>query len=249
MQKWFGLAQDTSGNIIPSPTINVYAAGTLNLATIYSDNSYSSLANPFTGASDGSYEFYAENGRYDVVPSKSGFTFDASNSSDVILQDNKTLIVQTPVTVGNTTAETDVFTMTVKGGYLGTNKGFHVRLGGQISAPAVASIYTLRLYYGGAELSPLGSTDYQLATSGNAFTGAGLFIEAWFRANNSASAQLGHMWHTMEQPASGSNTSVRAYSAAVNSATDQTFKITFDWGVASVDRTVTFTDAIVTALP
>ncbi len=92
MQKFFGIAQDIYGNAIPSATINVYTGGTLNAATIYSDNAYSSLTNPFTSSTDGSYEFYARNGRYDVVPSKSPFTFDASNTSDILLYDPASII-------------------------------------------------------------------------------------------------------------------------------------------------------------
>lgn len=92
MQKYFGIAQDIYGNAIPSATINVYRAGTLTAATLYSDNAYVSKANPFTADADGTYEFYAQNGRYDVVPSKSGFTFNAGNSSDAVLFDTSTTL-------------------------------------------------------------------------------------------------------------------------------------------------------------
>lgn len=56
----------------PSATITVYNAGTVTLSTIYSDNSSTPLANPFTANADGSFEFYAADGRYDVVLSGTG---------------------------------------------------------------------------------------------------------------------------------------------------------------------------------
>jgi len=49
-----------------SATVTVYVSGTLTLATIYSDNSLTPLANPFTADSTGYWDFYAANGRYDV---------------------------------------------------------------------------------------------------------------------------------------------------------------------------------------
>jgi hypothetical protein len=51
----------------PLRTVTVYVANTLTLATIYSDNSSTSKANPFTAGSDGGLFFYAANGRYDVT--------------------------------------------------------------------------------------------------------------------------------------------------------------------------------------
>jgi hypothetical protein len=57
----------------PSCTVTVYQAGTLVLATIYSDNAGTPLANPFTAAAlDGRWGFYADSGRYDVQLSSSG---------------------------------------------------------------------------------------------------------------------------------------------------------------------------------
>ena len=48
-------------------TVTVYLNNTLTLATIYSDNMNTAKANPFTASSDGSWFFYAANGRYDVT--------------------------------------------------------------------------------------------------------------------------------------------------------------------------------------
>jgi hypothetical protein len=50
----------------PRCTVTVYLAGTTTLATVYSDNLNTALANPFTASSTGLWFFYASNGRYDV---------------------------------------------------------------------------------------------------------------------------------------------------------------------------------------
>ena len=53
----------------PSCTVTVYLAGTSTPATIYSDNAGSPtpLGNPFTAQSNGSWQFFAAQGLYDVV--------------------------------------------------------------------------------------------------------------------------------------------------------------------------------------
>lgn len=56
----------------PSCVIAVYDTGTTNLSTIYSDNSGTPLANPFTASSTGLWGFYADNGHYDVRESAGG---------------------------------------------------------------------------------------------------------------------------------------------------------------------------------
>lgn len=59
-----------------SCTITVYNTGTLTLATIFSDNSNTPLANPFTASSTGFWFFYAgstaPNNRYDVSQTGGG---------------------------------------------------------------------------------------------------------------------------------------------------------------------------------
>lgn len=70
----------------PSCTITVYNTGTLTLSTLYSDNSSTPLANPFTANSFGYWFFYAANGRYDVKLSGGGLPA-ALTLFDVILTD------------------------------------------------------------------------------------------------------------------------------------------------------------------
>jgi hypothetical protein len=63
----------------------VYIAGTLGAATLFSDNGVTPLANPFLSSTTGRIDFYAANGRYDVVVSKVGFL--SVTISDIELDD------------------------------------------------------------------------------------------------------------------------------------------------------------------
>lgn len=87
MQKYSNVARDQYGNIVTGVTITVYAKGTTDLSTIYSDDGVTGKANPFSNDSDGSFEFYAANGHYDVKLTKTGFTFDPSITYDALLYD------------------------------------------------------------------------------------------------------------------------------------------------------------------
>src|SRR5678809_737944 len=70
----------------PLCTVTVFDAGTSNLSTIYSDNSSTPLANPFTANANGSFEFYAANGRYDVQLSGAGIAAPFT-IQDILLND------------------------------------------------------------------------------------------------------------------------------------------------------------------
>lgn len=70
----------------PLATVEVFDAGTVNVSTIFSDNSSTPLANPFTANADGSFEFYAANGRYDIVLSGAGIAAPFT-IQDVLLND------------------------------------------------------------------------------------------------------------------------------------------------------------------
>ena len=56
----------------PGCTVTVYISGTTTLATVYSDNLGTVLANPFVASSYGLWYFYASNGTYDVQLSGGG---------------------------------------------------------------------------------------------------------------------------------------------------------------------------------
>ena len=73
MEKGRGIAQDPEGNVITSATITITDYPGPGASTIYSDNSLTPLSNPFTSSStDGTYEFYAANGRYTATAAKAG---------------------------------------------------------------------------------------------------------------------------------------------------------------------------------
>ena len=74
----------------PSATVSVFNHGTATLSTIYSDNISTPLANPFTATSQGYFQFYAADGRYDVQFSGGGIASPFS-ILDVVLQDASSL--------------------------------------------------------------------------------------------------------------------------------------------------------------
>lgn len=59
---------------IGGATVTVYLAGTLTVATIYSDDGVTTKANPFTANSDGTFVFYAPSRKYDVKSSFPGYS-------------------------------------------------------------------------------------------------------------------------------------------------------------------------------
>jgi catechol 2,3-dioxygenase-like lactoylglutathione lyase family enzyme len=66
MQKYHNNVQDQFGNVISGVTVTIRENPGGGLASIFSDNTGTVQANPFTNDSDGEFFFYAENGRYDV---------------------------------------------------------------------------------------------------------------------------------------------------------------------------------------
>lgn len=87
MQKYLDYVQSKTGKALEGVSISVYKAGTSTLATLYSDNGSTTMANPLTSQMDGSYWFYAANGLYDLVYSLSGYSFDTGDTEDVRLYD------------------------------------------------------------------------------------------------------------------------------------------------------------------
>ena len=65
-----------------SVQVNIFGGGA---ATIYSDNGITVAPNPTLTDANGRFAFYASDGRYTLVISKSGFT--TQTISDVLLQD------------------------------------------------------------------------------------------------------------------------------------------------------------------
>ena len=87
MQRYMNLVLDNAGNAVGGVTVTVYLTGTSTLATLFNLDGSSSKSNPFTSDADGSLEFYATTGQYDIVYTKTGYTFTDANSTDVALYD------------------------------------------------------------------------------------------------------------------------------------------------------------------
>ena len=78
-------ATNSTLTVLSNASCVVYIAGTLGAATLYSDNGVTPLANPFLSSATGRIDFYAANGRYDVVVSKLGYL--TVTISDIELDD------------------------------------------------------------------------------------------------------------------------------------------------------------------
>lgn len=87
MQHYTDWAADTAGNALSGVSVSVYTAGTASLATLYTDNGITTGSNPITSGADGNYDFYAANGRYDLVLTKTGYTFVAADTAGIALFD------------------------------------------------------------------------------------------------------------------------------------------------------------------
>jgi len=88
MQKYVNdIATVVGGSLAPlaSASCAVYLTGTTTLASLYSDNGVTALTNPTTSSATGRLQFYAADGRYDIVCSKTGYT--TTTITDVLLED------------------------------------------------------------------------------------------------------------------------------------------------------------------
>jgi hypothetical protein len=75
MQRYFNyVVNPTTNQPLPNPSITVYIAGTVNKATIYSDNGVTQTPNPTTGDTYGRFFFFAANAIYDLLIEATGFT-------------------------------------------------------------------------------------------------------------------------------------------------------------------------------
>lgn len=106
-----------NGNLVPlkNASCAVYNHGTTTLATIYSDDGITLLANPTLSSNTGQLFFYAADGHYDVVVTLTGYT--PVTIADVLLEDpaNANSYVITGGTInstpiGATTPSTGAFT-------------------------------------------------------------------------------------------------------------------------------------------
>jgi hypothetical protein len=74
MRKHIVTVRDTSGNVVASASVTVYAANTTTKATLYSDNGVTEITNPVTTNSKGQVGFYVGDGVYDLYVSGTNLT-------------------------------------------------------------------------------------------------------------------------------------------------------------------------------
>ena len=151
MQRYFSVLQDTSGNPITTATLNVYLANTTTAATIYSDNGSTTKSNPMlTDATDGTYEFWAANGVYDLVFTKTGYTFTDADTADVQLFDPCEDVNTT--SVANTDAgEDNLMTYSLPANSMFLNDHV-VRIHAWGTTAANGNNKTIKLYFGTSQL-------------------------------------------------------------------------------------------------
>lgn len=151
---------NASGDPAPGSTITVYQAGTLVLASIYSDNIGTPQANPFTSATGynaGYFYFYAADGTYDVRISGTGvttpytwgdiqlsspFAYRLSSYASLaaavaaIGSAQATLLIDTDSTVAtNTTVPATLALDFLAGNVLTVNNGITLTINGPLEAP------------------------------------------------------------------------------------------------------------------
>jgi hypothetical protein len=162
MQKYTGVVIDAKGAPMAGVTVQVNVAGG-SAASIFSDNAATAKANPFINDANGSFEFYAANGRYDIVLSKTGVTFVAADTADIALYDSgpnpaSPAILHaaggdngTPAGTGETTLKS----FTNPWSTLATN-GDYIRFRATLRTAGNANTKTIRVKYGATTLMTLG---------------------------------------------------------------------------------------------
>lgn len=108
MQRYVNFIASTTGSnstlrVLSLATCTVYVSGTATLATLYSDNGVTPLANPFLSTSTGQVSFYAANGLYDLVVAKTGFetvTISAIELDDLLASSGSNSVGYLPAGAG-----------------------------------------------------------------------------------------------------------------------------------------------------
>lgn len=80
LQVWNGFAQDTAGNVLASPTVEVRDESDNSLASLFEDRAGATpLGNPYTAPADGQIAFYVQPGRYKITATKGAETITFRN--------------------------------------------------------------------------------------------------------------------------------------------------------------------------
>lgn len=123
MEHYTNTLYDTFGNAISGASVTVYAAGTTTESTLYTDNGITPGDNPLTTGADGSYDFYAANGRYDLLLTHPSFTFSSGDTAGIALFDpNDGPVAYTPVLTCNSTGDLAITYSVQSGLYQVTGK-------------------------------------------------------------------------------------------------------------------------------
>ena len=155
MQRYTDILHDSSGSVIATATVNVYLPGTTTAATIYSDDGTTTKDNPFLTGTDGLISFYAANGLYDLVFTKTGYTFTAGNTTNIQLFDPAENVNTT--SVGNiTTGEDNLMTYSLKANSLSVNK-HAIRITAWGTTAGNGNSKTVKLYFGSTALVSSGA--------------------------------------------------------------------------------------------
>lgn len=83
--------QDAAGNVLASGSVQVTNEATGGSAALYSDRNGTSLANPFTAETDGSFPFYAAGGRYRIDVTVGAETYTVRDVPIGLLQEQDTV--------------------------------------------------------------------------------------------------------------------------------------------------------------
>ena len=84
-QKYAANVQDNAGNVIGGVLVTVTVYGASTSATIYSDSDCAATnPNPLTSLTDGSYNFYAQDGHYTLSFVKPGYTIAAVEDVTIV---------------------------------------------------------------------------------------------------------------------------------------------------------------------
>ena len=108
MQRYVNFIASTTSTsstlmVLSNATCTVYVAGTSTAATLYSDNGITPLVNPFLSSSTGQVAFYAANGLYDLVVSKTGYltvTISAIELDDLLAPSGSNSVGYLPAGIG-----------------------------------------------------------------------------------------------------------------------------------------------------
>lgn len=85
MQKYVNSVADSTGAPVENASVQVNVQSTGLAATLYSDNGVTPTTNPLTTDINGSFSFYAADGRYQFVISGSNIT--TQTVSDILIVD------------------------------------------------------------------------------------------------------------------------------------------------------------------